>query len=61
MKTKIIYALRWDDRITLVASILIVAALVYKGAPGFAIVFGVYSVLAHVALFALSRSINPDK
>lgn len=58
MKTKIAYALIWDDRITLVISILIVAASVHIGALGLAITFGIFSVLAHVALLALSRSIN---
>lgn len=58
MKNKLVYMLRWDDRPSLVVSILFVAILVHKGQPGLAIIFGTIFVFAHIVLLALSRSIS---
>lgn len=58
MRAKIIYAIKWDDRLTLLASILIVLVFWCKNAPGLAIAFGAYSTLLHVVLLTLSRSID---
>lgn len=57
MKTRILYAIVWDDRITLCLSIFMVAVLSYKGLWGLVVITGCISILAHVVLIALSRSI----
>ncbi len=55
MKKKLFYAIVWDDRLTLALSVFVVISLGWKDAWEVVVLFGNFSIFAHIIMFALER------